>query len=145
MPVGLARGYGFATVFGAPGDLWSVDALYTSLLVQSAVALQHEQERSRSFRHAFLVAFADRIGERLRAGTASAMASATVASGDAFLPVLAAREDAAVAARDAAFPRTTSMRVSMSNGWGVDAGRAAADAASITRDRRLEGRREIAR
>jgi hypothetical protein len=132
--------YGFATVFGASNDLWAVDLLYTSLLVQAAVALRAERERSRSFRHAFLLAFAHRIGERLREGTASAVAAASTSSGNAFLPVLAAREEAAEAARDAAFPRTTSMRVSMSNGSGAHAGRAAADAASITRDGALPRR-----
>jgi hypothetical protein len=137
--------FGFATVFGTPGDLWSVDALYTSLLVQSAVALGQERERSRSFRHAFVLAFAHRIGERLRDGTASAVAAATVASGSAFLPVLAAREDAAVAARDAAYPRMGSMRVSMSNGFGAEAGRAAANRARVTRDRAVDGpRRAVA-
>lgn len=84
--------YGFSTVFGAPGDLWAVDLLYTSLLVQAVVAVQREQQRSRSFRHAFLLAFAHRIGERQREVTTAVTVAATVASGDAFLPVLAARE-----------------------------------------------------
>jgi hypothetical protein len=132
--------FGFATVFGASGDLWAVDLLYTSLLVQAAVALQREQERSRSFRHAFLLSFARRIGERLREGTASATAAATIASGDAFLPVLAAREDAAEAARDAAFPHTTPLRVAMSSTSGAHAGRAAANAASISREGALTRR-----
>lgn len=142
--------FGFATVFGAPGDLWAVDLLYTSLLVQAAVALQREQERSRSFRHAFLLSFGHRIGERLREATASATAAATHSSANAFLPVLAAREDAAEAARDAAFPHTTPLRVAMSNAAGAAAGRAAASTASIAREgaltrreRRVEGPRAI--
>ena len=126
--------YGFSTVFGATRDLWAVDLLYTSLLVQAVVAVQREEERSRSFRHAFLVGFAGRIGERLRKANAVATAAATAASGDAFLPVLAATEDAAVAARDAAFPRRERLRVSLSSAAGVAAGRQAANRASISRD-----------
>ena len=84
--------YGFSTVFGGSRDLWDVDLLYTSLLVQAVVTMHREQERSRSFRHAFLLAFAHRIGERLR--EANAMATTAAAAGlgrDVFLPVLAAR------------------------------------------------------
>jgi hypothetical protein len=136
--------FGFTAVFGAPGDLWAVDLLFTSLLVQAAVALQREQERSRSFRHAFLLSFAHRIGERLREATASAMAAATDASAGGFLPVLAAREDAAEAARDAAFPHRTAMRVSMSSEAGASAGRAAANRASIAPEPALRRRREVA-
>lgn len=132
--------YGFSTVFGTPSDLWAVDLLYTSLLVQAGVAMQREEERSRGFRHAFLLAFAHRIGERLREATATATTAATAASGDSFLPVLAAREDAAVAARDAAYPRLAPMQVSMSNHSGASAGRRAANRASITRDAAVAGR-----
>jgi hypothetical protein len=132
--------YGFSSVFGTTGDLWAVDLLYTSLLVQAVVGMQREHDRSRGFRHAFLLGFADRIGERLREANADATAAATVASGDAFLPVLAARDDAAVAARDAAYPHRSRIRVSMSSDSGAVAGRKAANAASIARDTPLPSR-----
>ncbi|HUP87419.1 MAG TPA: DUF2786 domain-containing protein [Acidimicrobiales bacterium] len=142
--------FGFATVFGTASDLWAVDLLYTSLLVQAAVAVQREQERSRSFRHAFLLSFAHRIGQRLREATASAMAAAPQASASTFLPVLAAREDAVEAARNAAFPHRSPLRVAMSNAAGAHAGRAAANKASIAhdgaltrRDRRVEAPRAV--
>lgn len=133
-------GYGFSTVFGVGSDLWAVDLLFTSLLLQAGVALQREEERSRGFRHAFLLAFAYRIGERMREATATVTSAATAASGGAFLPVLAAREDAAVAARDEAFPHLgRPMQVSMSNYSGASAGRQAANRASITRDAAIAG------
>ena len=133
-------GYGFATVFGFGSDLWAVDLLFTSLLVQAGVAMQREEERSRGFRHAFLLAFAYRIGERMRAATATAADTAAAASGGAFLPVLAAREEAAVAARDEAFPHLgPPMQVSMSNHWGASAGRQAANRASISHDVAIAG------
>ena len=134
------RGYGFSTVFGVASDLWAVDLLYTSLLVQAGVAMQREEERSRGFRHAFLLAFAYRIGERMREAAAVATSAATAVSGAAFLPVLAAREDAALAARDEAFPHLgRPMQVSMSNPWGASAGRQAANRASLTRDTAVTG------
>lgn len=133
-------GYGFSTVFGVGSDLWAVDLLFTSLLLQAGVALQREEERSRGFRHAFLLAFAYRIGERMREATATVTSAATAVSDGAFLPVLAAREDAAVAARDEAFPHLgRPMQVSMSNHWGASAGRQAANRASITRDAAIAG------
>ena len=125
--------FGFSTVFGVPGDLRAVDTLYTSLLVQAVAAMNRADERSRAFRHAFLLAFADRIGERLRQATRSATASAVTDHGDSFLPVLAAREDAVREACEAEFPQTKPMRVSASSATGYAAGRAAADAASISR------------
>jgi hypothetical protein len=132
--------YGFATVFGMSSDLWAVDLLYTSLLVQAGVALQQEEDRSRSFRHAFLLGFAHRIGGRLREATASATSVAEAASAVSLLPVLAAREDAALAARDAAFPDLgRPMQVSASNGWGTVAGHRAADAASLGKESSLTG------
>jgi hypothetical protein len=132
--------YGFCTAFGVASDLWAVDLLFTSLLVQAAVAMQQEEERSRSFRHAFLLAFAYRIGERMREAAANVTSAATATSGGAFLPVLAAREDAAVAARDEAFPQLgRPMQVSMSNHWGASAGRQAANRASITCDAAVAG------
>jgi hypothetical protein len=134
-------GYGFSTVFGVASDLWAVDLLFTSLLVQAGVAMQQADERSRGFRHAFLLAFAYRIGERMREATATATSAATAASGGtAFLPALAAREEAAVAARDEAFPHLgRPMQVSMSNYSGASAGRQAANRASITRDSAIAG------
>ena len=64
---------GFATVVGFPADLQATETIFTSLLVQSAQAMQLAGSRStpwgssrtRSFRHSFLMSYAERIGERL--------------------------------------------------------------------------------
>lgn len=134
-------GLGLATVFGSHGDLRAVEVLYTSLLVQAVAAMQRAgsqvdaagRVRTRSFRHAFLLAFADRIGERLQEASRAAEAEAAGEMGGDFLPVLASRAEAAERARDAAFPRRSTMRTTLSNVAGYRAGRAAADAASIER------------
>ena len=91
------------------------------------------RSRTRSFRHAFLLAFADRIGERLQEANRIAERDAAEEVGGNFLPVLAARVEAAERARDEAFPQRSKLRTTLSNVAGYRAGRAAADAASIER------------
>ncbi|MEZ5294802.1 MAG: DUF2786 domain-containing protein [Ilumatobacteraceae bacterium] len=63
----------FSTVLGFAADLAATELLYTSLLVQAQSALAAAgrnappgaRTRSRSYRSAFLVAYANRIGQRL--------------------------------------------------------------------------------
>ena len=126
-----------ATVFGTDGDLRAVELLYTSLLVQAVAAMQRAHDSSRGFRRAFLLAFAHRIGERLREVNESATSSAIEEHGDSFLPVLAARADAAERALAETFGELKPMRLSVSNAEGYLAGRAAADAASLDRGPQL--------
>jgi hypothetical protein len=93
--------------------------------------------QARSFRQSFLVAYAVRIGERLRAATASAVDDARAEHGDNVLPVLAARDEAAEAARAATFPKLRTQRISTSSPEGWVAGRAAADRARLGPDTAL--------
>ncbi|WP_192809791.1 DUF2786 domain-containing protein [Actinomadura rudentiformis] len=141
------RELGFSTVLGFPSDLAAVEMLFTSLLVQATTAMVHTgarkdacgRSRTRSFRHAFLNAYAARIGERLRgaAGEATTRAAAE-ADGKDLLPVLAARDRAVEEAVDTMFPNLTRGRArAVSNYEGWVAGRAAADLAS------LNGRSEV--
>lgn len=135
-----SKQFGFATVFGDEGDLDAVEVLFTSLLVQSARALVAEARpraaggpsagRTRSFRQSFLVAFASRVGARLRAA-ADAVATSEAERTPSLLPVLAARRDAADAACAAGFPqvRTTTMSANDAAGW--LAGEQAADRAHL--------------
>lgn len=140
-----SEGLGFSTVIGFDGDLQAVEVLYTSLLVQATSAMvaagrhvdRSGRSRTRSFRQAFLLAYATRIGHRLRAAEAAVQAAAAEAYGAALLPVLADREAAVDAARDAAFPGAVHRSVSVSNAAGWAAGSAAADLAS------LSGRTEV--
>ncbi|MFF8784070.1 DUF2786 domain-containing protein [Streptomyces sp. NPDC015125] len=93
--------------------------------------------RTRDFRQTFLVAYADRIRDRLGAATAAATAAATVAAGSAeaapdLLPVLAARALAVEETTGALFPDTAPVRlrgIRDADGW--HQGRAAADRARL--------------
>ncbi|TYK42817.1 DUF2786 domain-containing protein [Actinomadura decatromicini] len=137
------RELGFATVLGFPADLAAVEMLFTSLLVQATSAMVHAgprrdargRSRTRSFRHAFLNAYAARVGERLREAAGRAAADA---GGKDLLPVLAARDRAVERAVASMFPNLAKGRAgSVSNHEGWVAGRAAADLAS------LNGRHEV--
>ena len=134
---------GVAVVFGYPVDLEAVELLFTSLLVQATTAALAAgsktdawgRSRTRSFRTSFLLSFAVRIGERLAEATAGAVEEVAAEGGTAaagLLPVLADRTEAVLAARDEAFPRLRTARTSVSNGQGWQAGRDAAERASLT-------------
>lgn len=131
------RERGEATVLGFPADLDAVELLYTSLLVQATGAMVRAgahtdvlgRSRTRSFRHAFLSAYALRIGERLREAAERAV-DATAAPG---LGLVLASRDEAVARRVAErFPRLRRFRgggATNADGWAH--GRAAADRAAL--------------
>jgi hypothetical protein len=133
--------FGFAAVYGLAVDLAAVDLLFTSLLVQADRALAGEgskvdrsgRSRTRSFRQAFLLGFATRVGARLRAAGAAGVAAAEAAHGAALVPVLAARDASVDTTFRAAHPRLVSRSVGTSNAAGWAAGAAAGDAASLER------------
>lgn len=133
-------------LFGAPDDLALVDALVTSLLLQAALRLQAAgpqrdacgRSTTRSFRHAFYLAYAARIGERLRASVRRAVDDLDDEQRRSALPVLARRDDAVQAAIARAFPHLETRRTRVSNASGVHAGRAAADAADLAVARAVE-------
>jgi hypothetical protein len=144
-----SRGLGFATVFGAEGDLDAVEVLYTSLLVQATRAMVVARVPgpgaggraapsgavTRSFRQSFLVAYAHRIGDRLRqVATAAAAEAAAGPGGGGLLPVLARRADAAEAAAAAAFPNLKTFSATGRDAEGWVAGRQAADRADLGTD-----------
>ncbi|MCP2340959.1 DUF2786 domain-containing protein [Actinomadura rupiterrae] len=132
------RELGLSTVLGFSADLAATEMLFTSLLVQATSAMvragSHQdnlgRSRTRSFRHAFLNAYAARIGERLHA--ASTRATREAAANQNLLPVLSAREEAVDQAVSDLFPALTrgrTRRVTNYEGW--VAGRAAADLAAL--------------
>lgn len=131
---------GMVTVVGAEVDLDLSELLVTSLLVQAGramVAAGAQRDRSggsrtRSFRHSFLLAYAVRIGERLQAVSEEARAAVTAADPDRLLPVLASRDQEVAGRFDELFPDTVARRTSVSDRAGWQAGRAAADQASLT-------------
>jgi hypothetical protein len=124
------------TIVGDQGDLPVVELLATSLLLQGARAMlsigsqptRRGVSRTRSYRQAFLVAYASRIGERLRKAN-----EATVSAiGDSrLLPVLSSRSRAVDELMEKTFPRLAQKRVSVSNAAGWGAGTAAADLALL--------------
>ncbi|TJZ76950.1 DUF2786 domain-containing protein [Rhodococcus oryzae] len=134
-----------ATAVGTPVDLQQVDLLFTSLLVQSARALQSGAAEGRAgarttgFRKAFLAGFASRIGQRLRDADARATEAAadeeSIPLGD-LLPVLATTSAAVDAEFTRLFPGTRTARARSVDARGWHAGRAAADNASLAKGER---------
>ena len=141
----LLSGIGCCHVVGFPDDLEVVEVLHTSLLVQATAAMaaagpqvdRRGRSRTRSFRHSFLVAFAGRIGLRLRDAAAAGEAEGLAEHGDALLPVLARRDELVGRAVAEAFPRTRRTTTRATNGAGWAAGTAAADRADLSVRRRL--------
>lgn len=144
---------GVVFLFGYPVDLEAVELLFTSLLLQATTAALAAgaqvdawgRSRTRSFRSSFLVSFAARIGERLEEAAQHAVDEAVAedegAGGGALLPVLADRAADVRAARDEAFPRVRRTTTRVTNGAGWQAGRTAAERASLTGQTQVGGRR----
>jgi hypothetical protein len=134
-----SKSFGFSTVFGFEADVDSVELLYTSVLVQATTAMVaagaqvdlYGRSRTRSFRQSFLVAYAGRIGERLREAQASSRRAAAGDYGDALLPVLANRSAVVDDAFASAFPDMVDSVVRVSNRAGSLAGLAAAELARL--------------
>jgi len=134
---------GCSTLFGFPHDLDAVELLYASLLAQATGAMARHgsvrdeagRSRTRSFRRSFLLGFAQRISERLRAATASQEHDVSITSGGTLLPVLASRHEQVEAAQHSAFPHLNfRSRAAVSNGAGWVAGKVAADLAHLGPD-----------
>jgi hypothetical protein len=133
-----SREFGFSTAFGYPTDLDMLEMLYTSLLVQATTSMVRagsgsgdRRWRSRAFRQAFLVAYATRVGQRLRETDAASVAEAESVHGAGLLPVLASRLDRVDDARQEAFPDATHTVLSANDRAGWIAGTVAAEVASL--------------
>jgi hypothetical protein len=124
-----------AHLIGFPDDQDVVDELFASLLLQAASALRREgskrdvfgRSRTRRFRRAFLLAFAVRIGQRLRETVDATVTDVSASTGAALVPVLERRDARVEAAARAAFPAARSMHATVADGEGWSAGTAAAD------------------
>lgn len=154
----VAQPLGLCIVIGRADDLEGIELLVTSLLVQADRAMLRQGRRhdgrgsrTRAFRSSFLLSFAARIGERLREAAAAAVVELSAgplssAGGGPDNPIERSRS-VAVALRGherrldeevtARFPRLGTLRsLSVTDGEGWVAGRAAADLASLdVRDR----------
>jgi uncharacterized protein DUF2786 len=135
------------TIVGAELDLQLTEILSTSLLVQANRAMlaagkhvgRRGESRTRSFRQSFLMAYAQRIGERLQASTAATQAAVPEADAGRLLPVLTKREEQVDVLFTKLFPNTTTRRTRITNGAGWEAGLTAADQAQ------LDARRQVRR
>lgn len=143
-----SKGFGFSTVFGFAEDLEIVELLYTSLLVQATVAMTafgsrrstDGRSRTRSFRQAFLLSYATRIGQRLDEAAAATEEEAVQEHGTSLLPLLADRRSAVEEEASAAFPEVSYIsgpRAVDEAGW--RAGHAAANLASLWGAAEVEG------
>ncbi|WP_285505216.1 DUF2786 domain-containing protein [Actinokineospora sp. NBRC 105648] len=117
---------GCVALVGHETDLEIVQVLAESLLVQSARALRRAPATGRSYRHAFLVAYAHRVQQRLTEATAHARPDST-----ALVPVLASRTRAVETKFDTLFPGIRTRRTTVTNPTGWTAGLAAADQADL--------------
>ncbi|MFH8884910.1 DUF2786 domain-containing protein [Streptomyces californicus] len=114
---------GFSTVVGFEPDLDAVELLFTSLLVQGTTAMTRSEagqraggrKRTKTFRQAFWMGYAQRLGGRLAADahriTAEAETAGDGGDGGGLLPVLAARDVAVADTAERMFPRTTTTRL----------------------------------
>ncbi|MGH8931530.1 MAG: DUF2786 domain-containing protein [Egibacteraceae bacterium] len=135
-----SRHLGFSTVFGYPDELDVIEELFTSLLVQAMAALRREgskvgptgKSRTTRFRRSFLIAYAVRIGQRLRETVEATVQEAQVETGTALVPVLAARDAAARSAAAVAFPEVTFTSPSVTDREGWVAGTVFGDTADLS-------------
>src|SRR3546814_17649705 len=101
----------------------------------------------RRFRHAFLLAFAGRIGQRLQEATGAAEADAAAAaaaeSPGSVALVLRRRDDAVEEAVAEQFPSLCSMRPSLSSGAGYASGRSSANRAALGQIGRTSRRERV--
>lgn len=134
--------HAIGTIVGAPVDLELVEMLFTSLLVQATRAMTeagsvstagHRLDRRPSFRRAFLLAYADRIGERLVTAGRHAEQEEAERRGSELLPVLARRSAAVDREFERLFPDSRQSRSVRVDARGWQAGRAAADQAVLAR------------
>ncbi|WP_436493235.1 DUF2786 domain-containing protein [Actinokineospora sp. HUAS TT18] len=117
---------GCVVVVGHETDLEFTTLLARSLHVQAAHALSGGG--SKSYRHAFLVAYAQRVRERLTA-------VGQVSADTRLVPVFARREAAVRTRFEAMFPGVRLRRSSVRDAEGWGAGRAAADRAELVPQR----------
>ncbi|TVT24911.1 DUF2786 domain-containing protein, partial [Amycolatopsis rhizosphaerae] len=141
------QGLGLVVVVGHGTDLDIVELLATSLLVQATEAMlaagrhthRDGRSRTRSFRHSFLLAYAERIRERLAETGRRCLEQM---ADERLLPVLARREEEVGELFRELFPKVRTRRYAVgSDAGGWRAGRAAAERARLTVERRAVGQR----
>ena len=129
-----------SSVVGFADDIAATEILFTSLLVQAQAAMRAAaaaspagaRARSRAFRSSFLVAYAQRVGERLEAINARVVADVESETGTSIVPVMAARSAVVDNVFDEMFGRNLSSTARRSyDAAGLASGRLAADRARL--------------
>jgi hypothetical protein len=137
-----ASGTRHATVVGFAEDLANTRTLYTSLSYQAVRFMLDASvppgDTPRRFRHAFLLAYAFRVGERLREAGRAAQDQAQAdqfhrPGGPSVSLVLTTRSAKVDQEFDRLFPFTRRASVSVSSAAGAASGRRAADRAALGR------------
>ncbi len=132
--------YAMMAVVGFAKDLEAIEVLFTSLLVQASRAMLAKgsvtdgsgRSRTRSFRQSFLLAYANRIGQRLEMAAWQARQQASEDLHLDLTPVLASRDAEVNEAMNGAFPHVHyGHGPSASNEAGWRAGRIAAELATL--------------
>jgi hypothetical protein len=134
-------------VFGFEQDLDLVIALYEHVASQAARALLRaptDGERPRSFRQAFLLAYAYRIADRLAEASEAAHATASSSERRTAEIVIADRGRIVDAAISERYPRLGTRRVTASSPTGLSRGWAAAEGAALGHPP-IAGRRTLPR
>lgn len=133
------RGPRTCVLVGHSSDIASVETMFTALSLHATrtmlAAAIPPYDTARRFRHAFLLAFAGRIGERLRQAAAAAEVEADAdvqrTQGGSVALVLASRDTAVDRAMREQFPHLGTFRASASSAAGLSSGRDAADRAPL--------------
>ena len=132
--------YAMMAAVGFAKDLDAIEVLFTSLLVQASRAMLakgsvtdgHGRSRTRSFRQSFLVAYANRIGQRLEMAAWQARQQASEDLHLDLTPLLASRDAEVEEAMQSAFPKLRyGHGPSATNEAGWQAGRIAAELATL--------------
>jgi hypothetical protein len=120
---------------GHRSDISKATTLFAALSMHATrsmlTAVVPPFDTARRFRHAFLLAFASRIGERLREATQAARTEATLQTGPSVALVLASRSADVEQRFGAEFPFVRTVRRQASSYAGLTSGRAAAERADV--------------
>ncbi len=129
------RGAQHCVLVGHRSDVDGSITLFAALSLHATRSMLAEAvppyDTPRRFRHAFVLAYASRIAERLQAATRSARAEAERSIGTSVSLVLADRSQAVDDAFAELFPHTRPARRQSSSFAGHRSGRAAADRADV--------------
>lgn len=131
----VVQGTRRCVLVGHRSDISATKLMFTALSLHATREMLSAEvppwDSPRRFRHAFLLAFALRIGERLRAADEAARSDVEHQVGASVALVLADRSHAVDRAYEARFPKTRPVRVQASSGAGLRSGRDAANRASL--------------